>query len=142
MPFAFWSAETEVLLREAIKERESPFLTTYREGELDLGLVVLATTFGLVFDLVETVSSLALDFVRETTSVVLVGFGFCLAATSTSVVRTGFVELLTISTGFESERGTALEGGCSFEAMAGTSSETDGEFRLPHFEGVSAQAST
>jgi len=101
--------------------------------------VLLATTLGLLFDLVEAVSSLVLVFGREAISVVL---ELCREATTTSVVRAGFEVLLTSSTGLESERGTELDGGCSLEAMEGTSSATGEELRFPHFDGLSAQAST
>lgn len=101
--------------------------------------MVLVTTLGLVFVLVEAVCPLVLGFGRDAISVVL---EFCLEETITSEVRTGFELLLTSSAGLESERGTALDGGCSLEAMAGTSSATGVELRFPHFDGLSAQAST
>ena len=95
-----------------------------------MGLVDFATTFGFGLE----VTSFFLD--ATSTSLFL-------DATSTSPVRTGVEVLLTSVGGLESERGTALAGGCSFEAMlGGTSSDTGEEFLFPHFDGLSAQDST
>jgi len=139
MPFARWRAETVVLFRAAISESESPCLTTQREEELDLGLVAFATTFGFGLE----VTSFFLDATSTSFFLDVTSTSFFLDATSTSLARTGFEVLLTSVGGLESERGMALEGGCSLEAMlGGTSSDTGEEFLFPHLDGLSAQDST
>jgi hypothetical protein len=122
----------------------------YRVGAELLGLVVFAVAVDFGFGFVETTSGLltfglGLVFTSGRSFEATTGdFGFflLLEATSTSPLRVGFDGGGVILTGGESESGTAFEGGCSLDAMEGTSSETGAELRFPHFEGLSAQAST
>lgn len=104
---------------------------------VDFGLLLLATDsadFVFGFDVVLVLEASSWDF----------AFDLLLEATSISLLRVGLVGEEASFTGAESDSGIALDGGCSFEAMAGGGSSATGagELRLPHFDGLSAQAST